>query len=888
MSTMHKTSLLWIIALACLASAGHLRAEDAENSAETTSEAASGSYLDRIFPQASQSPPANAQTAEADADQARRDDAIGQTYFLADYPTTETLAQGQGGTFPGLPQLPPVGQRPTGPGRTGDVGGQLPEMTGIKFENIPLNQVIEQFNEWLGTNYILEIAKDGLDPNTEVSYEYQAYRELTRKDLEEIFEDFLREMETDPDAEVGFRLAVERRGGRRFLRQAFSFGSEGLPLPQFIFNIAEILEINYILDPKAGSNQKVTLVTHKNVFLTKNQLWDVFYTVLQLNGLALFEKGTYYQIVPIQDLTTKPVDIDYPEDMIYDMNLVEAFSDINQRSESNRVVVEVFPVKYMSPPDVINYVKPFMSPTSNITNPPGSNLLIVTETQANIKKILKLIEIVDVDSTLGGLEVFQIVYADATELSSVIQKILNSKARALVQPGGGAPAQPQRRRGRGRSRARPVTTGGSSSGQSNMLIHADKRSNSLVMFGERRDIEFARQIIQILDRDIYSSSRTFMYYVEYAKADELAQLLNSVYRRSGSSSSGSNVSSGERAQNARQAVARFTGQQTQAQGAAAGAAASADDGNLTGEFNIVSDVRTNSLIIVASEADYRKILTLLKKLDIAPRQVLIEILYAEINLDVQNQFGVNWTLLSQGSITLGGTTYGFDGIARQAVNTGADGFVYNLFEASRFRATLQALSSDTQLKVLSNPHIVASNNLEANIEIGDQVPIVTSRLTDNNNTNVNNFTQNIEYRDTGIILKITPSINENRFVTLEIDQEISEISERQTTGDVNPTFQNRSVQTTVLVEDGMSLVLGGLIRTIDTDSIAGIPGLIKIPWFGRLFGNSSRRTRSVELMTVITPHVIITSQDATLASDSLWERSKNVTEFFEDNKERFY
>lgn len=867
-----------------------------------------GSALDRIFgsPSAgSTTPPAELPAGESspmDDPETRQLvlDLPGEVDFLEDDPLAKNA--------PGGVPIPPVRTKPAPAGGTAEPkpgepkaaetksaqtntapkppSGKPQETTGVKFENMPLHSVIDFWNELLKENYQLDVAKDGLDPKTAVTYSYEGFRPLSTEELREVFDDFCRNLTSDE----GFKLAVERVRGVKSLRMAYEINTEKTSLPEILDQLAEYLQINYILDPKAATGRQVTIVTHKNVYLTRNQIWDVWYTLLQINGLFALEKGTYWQILPVTEAPKVPLDIKYPRGFIEDLNLVAAFNYLDQRSETDKLIMEVVPLRYADTQEVMNAIKPFMTANSQVFPQVATNTLIVVETQSNLKKLLKLVEILDVDTTSGEMAVFQIVYAQAKEISDVVQKILNSKARKMLQPaaaaGGaaGAGATPA-------TRTRNTVTAGQasgSSGSSDAMIHADERSNSIIMFGLKRDIEFSRQIIQLLDQDIYSSTKTFLYFVENAKAEDLAKLLNSVYSKSGSSSTNQqSLSASPRAQAARQ-LAGTSGAAGQVSTSGGGGE---NEGTLSGEFNIVSDTRTNSLVIVASEADYRKILTLLKKLDIPPRQVLIEVLYAEITLDDNLKFGVDWTLLSQGKLNLGGDTYAFDSVTRQNFGQGTQGFSYSLVESTRFRAALQTFSGDNRLRVLSNPHLMASNNLEAKISIGDQVPIVRSQVSNTTNTINNNFDirQDIEYRDTGIVLTITPSINENRFVTLELDQEISEVKEASAgSSTVTPTIQKRSINTTVMVQDAMSLVIGGLIRTVDSKTQTGIPGISKIPVFGYLFSNMQKRRQNVELLTVITPHVIISPQDATLAGDSIWDKSKAVTEFFNKNQERFY
>jgi len=286
------------------------------------------------------------------------------------------------------------------------------------------------------------------------------------------------------------------------------------------------------------------------------------------------------------------------------------------------------------------------------------------------------------------------------------------------------------------------------------------------------------------------------------------------------------------------------------------------DADLQGEVSIVADERTNSLIIVTAPVNYPYLLETIKKLDIMPKQVLIEVLIADVTLDESSELGVTWELRGQGDIDVGGDRYHFDGTASsgRGQELGSTGFLYQLYESSRFEALISAKANENKLEILSSPHVMVANNMEATIDVGKDVPVVT-RQTENASDN-NNVTQTIEYRNTGILLSVTPHINSAKFVNLEISQEVSNISETALAGISSPVIEKRKATTTVMVANNQTIVIGGLISRTKNPSREGVPWLYRIPLLKYLFGKHKYTERASELLIFITPHVVNSPEEA--------------------------
>jgi len=304
-------------------------------------------------------------------------------------------------------------------------------------------------------------------------------------------------------------------------------------------------------------------------------------------------------------------------------------------------------------------------------------------------------------------------------------------------------------------------------------------------------------------------------------------------------------------------------------------------GRLTGPVSFVVDETTNAILVKCMGSDYRVIKGVIEKLDIFPRQVLIEVLIAEINLDETNKLGVEWQyifdLSGSGVARLGNLS--LTNLLTDGPLTG--GMSYLVANTERFKAAIQASATDNNVQILSSPHVLASDNQKATIDIGSEVPVVTSQtLKDDSTSTVTTTDQSVQYRNTGIILSVTPHINEKGLVRMEVSQEVSELSDKFIEGIPSPIFSKRKAETTLSVKDGQTIVIGGLIRQTRSDTYTGVPGLSRIPILRNLMGTESKGWENTELMLFITPHVIVHNEDAEFISKKFVDRLEGVKASF--------
>jgi len=281
-------------------------------------------------------------------------------------------------------------------------------------------------------------------------------------------------------------------------------------------------------------------------------------------------------------------------------------------------------------------------------------------------------------------------------------------------------------------------------------------------------------------------------------------------------------------------------------------------------IQIVPDVRNNALVVSATPEEYRQIESALQQLDVTPLQVLIEATIAEVTLTDQLRYGLEWFFHT------GDSNFTFSSLATGAVSPAFPGFSY-AFSSANAQVVLNALSQITDVKVISSPQLMVLNNETARLQVGDQVPIATQEVQSVANSDAP-IVNSIEYRDTGVILNVSPRVNSGGLVVLDIVQEVSDVVPT-TTSDLNsPTIQQRRVKSTVAVQSGESVALGGLIRDSNSKGVTGLPVLSEIPVLGNLFKTTDNTQRRTELLILLTPRVVANRKDAREITEELRSR----------------
>ena len=594
-------------------------------------------------------------------------------------------------------------------------------------------------------------------------------------------------------------------------------------LYEVIRTLAELLKINYIVDPNVRG--KVTI--HTAGALREADLFPVFFQILEANGLTALKEGSLYKITGLKDAPRLPI-------------LSRYGRDGEELPPGQRVVMQIIPLKHVSGDEITKLLTPFVSSEGTIISHGPSNTLLIVDKGINILKILKLVDVFDIDLFEKVTHRFYpLHYVDAEEIVKLLDNVLGS-----YDP----------------------------SKQADIKLVAITRLNMILAVSESvRLFNKVEEFVKMLDVPSDTTQpKIYVYPVKNGKADELSALLNQIFsNKRGSDKKGGGeppttaettkpkISSNPFAMVSEQHKGDTTGAGHEPGGAVG-------SGTLAGEIKVTADAIRNVLIIEAVPSDYRIIENILIRLDVLPRQVLIEVLIAEITLDESTELGVEWSYV-KGPGDLGTSLL--------SASMGVSGLQYLIGQTDRWTHALSTLATENKVNILSSPSVLASDNKEASINISTEVPVVSSTYTV---AETDLVTTNIQYRNTGVILTVTPHITENGLVSMDVRQEVSDQSENvQAGGQTYPSFFQRSVNTTLTVKHNQTIVLGGLIKENKSDGRSGVPILNRIPILGFLFGKKSRSTTKTELIILITPRVIASLDDVDAVTE---EFKKKISE----------
>ena len=621
----------------------------------------------------------------------------------------------------------------------------------------------------------------------------------------------------------------------------------------------ELLGENYSLDPAVKG--KVAL--HVNARMTREDVWELFRGVLRFHAASTVLDGGVWRILPLAAIPTS----------IDEQGIFFAGEGGDRRRGQS---VQMFRLEYLPVTEFSNVIKPYLSPGSMVYGHEQSGVVLVADYPHTLRKIDKLVRVFDVSAFAGlHMRVFSLKYAKAEDMIKELDAL--SQSTMIRQQG-----------------------------RERVSYLALPRLNMIVaMTWNEANLPFIEEWIAELDREaptitgVEHEENIFVYYVENGIAKNIAESLDGLFNGQKDAKSPYKSLKAEEAEEddglpvgkklaeqvretASNIVDNTFDNTMQAQGAEAQTGgAGGFSGRLRGPVSFVVDESTNSILVKCVGGDYRLIKGVIEKLDIFPRQVLIEVLIAEINLDETNKLGVEWQyifdLSGSGTARLGNLSLA--NLLTDGPLTG--GMSYLIANTERFKAAIQASATDNNVQILSSPHVLASDNQKATIDIGSEVPVVTSQtLKDDATSTVTTTDQSVQYRNTGIILSVTPHINEKGLVRMEVSQEVSELSDKFIEGIPSPIFSKRKAETTLSVKDGQTIVIGGLIRQSRADTYTGVPGLSRIPILKNLMGTESKGWQNTELMLFITPHVIVHSDDTEFISRRFMDRVNEVKASF--------
>ena len=605
------------------------------------------------------------------------------------------------------------------------------------------------------------------------------------------------------------------------------FNFDNADIYEVIRVMAEIMKINYLVDPRV----KGTVNIHTTGQLPGEEVFPIFQSILRLNGATAVKKDGLYEIVPLSDAKKTYV----PPTTI---------RGGTKLASEEKYTIQIVSLKYIPATEASKLIKPFLSDGADIVEHPPHNILIISDVASNIKKSLDILALFDIDIfTDMRVRIYPILNADVTEVAKEMERIFSSFEVSTKS-------------------ARGV----------GITFTPIARINSLLVVSSIPNIfEKVEGWLRELDKIPGEGSKlsVFVYYVQNAKAKDLAEVLKEVFVKGKEKKT-------EKAGTPAETTPR--GARPAPTPATPPTSAKEEAGGVPeGEINIVVDETTNSLVIKAFHRDYRAILETIKKLDIYPKQVLIEVFLAEVTLDEANKFGIEWAKFTSSKVTDSQAQGAVAGQQPPALPFNAalpQGifFRYAIVElGGRLSAAINLAASQDRLKVISSPHIIASNNKEAKIQVGSSQPILTSTysygsaatsgtvVTPSTAPATGVIEGSIEYKDIGIILSVTPRISDGGLVSMEISIENSTVNASAIPlGNLQnvPVFGKKTAKTILSVMEGQTIVLGGLIADSKEKITSGIPLLSKIPIIGALFGFQTYEKKRDELILLMTPHII--------------------------------
>jgi general secretion pathway protein D len=617
----------------------------------------------------------------------------------------------------------------------------------------------------------------------------------------------------------------------------------------------EALDVREVAKVILGDYLKMSYTVHPNVSgtvtfrtvrpIAMKDLLPTLEMLLRQNGAAVVYEEGIYKILPI-GMVRGSVS---PQLGASSTPIPAGFS------------VLVVPLQYVGAPEMVKILEPFAS-DNTVRADPVRNLIILAGNQRELVHLMDTIQMFDVDWLAGySIGVFPVKSVDVKTLMADLERVFGAQGQANPLAG--------------------IVR----------VIPIERMNSVLIVTTQPKYLEMARGWLEKIDQAGVGGggTRFYVYQVRNGKAENLAQLVGDLFSARRTTTSTPTLAPGQRpAQISSTPFNQPQGQTTTTTVTPPAGAATfqipGSGGTTSGEVRVIADKDTNSLLILASPGDYEVIVNALKQLDISRRQVLVEVLLAEVTLTDDLQYGIDWFIRSSsnpnwvGSQNFGGTlapgnantTSTVPGPIAAGTLAPANypGLQLINLSGTEVRAVLRALGTDGKTKVLASPQIMVLDNEKAEIKVGDRISVQTAQQTGvSTGTGVVN---SFQYLETGILLAVTPRINSGGMVTLDINQEVSApVANTVSAANPNPNVSTRNAKTSVVVANGESIVLGGLIRENMTFSGGGIPLLSKIPVLGALFGSQNFHRDRTELVLLITPKIVSDPTQARQATDEL-------------------
>lgn len=592
----------------------------------------------------------------------------------------------------------------------------------------------------------------------------------------------------------------------------------------------DLLNVNYTVDKKVTG--AITLRAAGK--FRQSELLQIIQTALNVNGFAHVKKGQVLEVLPIQEARQE-----------------QGVVDVGKRvlTSTEDIVTQIVPCEHIAPQDIIPTLRTFMTVAGFVIAPNDTHALVISDKASNMERLLTVLGTFDVPFFAGkALKFYNIRHANAQNLA----KDLDALAQSL-----GA-----------------VTKG--RKGQLSFIPFQD--TNKLLVATNTPEL-FSTVDLWIENIDVAIAEKAMQLYVyklQHQKAETVAAALNEIY----SEQVGAELRKGPTPAAVPTQV-EVTGGGVLLQGRTAAT---------RGPMKIIAEPATNSIIIKAPPADYQDIRRVIEILDTTPQQVLIEVLIAEVTLTDALAYGVEHFFrqnFGSGLISLEPSSV----ISAAAVPNPLSGGT-RVFRLRKDITTIfNLLDTTTQVEVLSTPHILVQDEEAATIQVGASEPILAQQIsvpiagTTPTTTGGTFATQNqVQYRDIGVILTVKPRIGENRMVTIQVTQEVTNLAQEVTRGINSPRFTTRKAETFLTVEDEHTIVIGGIIETRLENTIRRVPVLNRVPLLGKLFKSEDKTKRKTELLVLLTPRIVSTSDEIDLATKNFEEKLKLIESLRKEQK----
>ncbi|MBN2694540.1 type II secretion system secretin GspD [bacterium] len=632
--------------------------------------------------------------------------------------------------------------------------------------------------------------------------------------------------------------------------------------------ISDITGTNFIL-PQNLKGKKVTIMSPKKIKAL--DALNAFFTILNMNNYSVIRSGGFFQIVPVQD-ANKPNFIYYQNQKVPNVDYF---------------VTKIYNLKYAQVRDIEIFINKIRSRNGSVVSYEPSSLLIYTDTGYNVNTAFEIIKKIDVPSNYEGtIWMIPIYYSDAKEIATILEEIFDLKKNNNNTNNNKRVYNAMENKNLNQKNVEKASGASATHEESDdetkvqiQKIIPEERSNQLIVISNEDSKEKLINLVKKLDIPMTDDSSIHVYYLQNAKAEEIATTINAL--ATGSSSSSTN----------RRGSRNNTNQQ----------AKTASGLMFQGEVKVTADKSTNTLVITASKRDYNALRRVIEMLDLKRRQVYVEAVIMELSIDKDFTLGVSAdggveslaTVKGENIPAYGGTNWSTS-LSAISVNPAAlTGFAFGIsggpeisitddLSIPSFGLILKALQTNSNTNVLSSPHVLTMDNEEAEFIVGENVPFPSGISSSIGGSTSSSYypVVSIQRQDVAIKLTITPQISGDNQVKLDVKQEITEV--KSVDEIKGPTTSKRSVKTTVVVPDQQTIVIGGLIKDNISETVNKVPLLGDIPVLGHLFRYQNKRTSKSNLMVFLTPYIVTTPQDM----DKIWKKKMEEHKEFERLKER--